>query len=158
MLSMNILIGSLVSLATAQTMSLIDPSQPLVSCNFLSCAGSILGGVETCLNTGTSEEVLTCVENILNSVGQGDCLACICDVIPALCQGNNMIIPETRSDLEDKDQEEKDSQKSCPFLACAGYILGAVETCVDTGSTEEVFKCVKKILDGICLGECNEII
>ena len=70
------------------------------------------------------------MENILNSVGQGDCLACICDVIPALCQGNN-IIPETRSEVEDKDQEEKDSQKSCPALACAGYILGELDNLLD---------------------------
>ena len=67
------------------------------------------------------------MENILNSVGQGDCLACICDVIPALCQGNNIIIPQTRSELEDKDQEEKDSQTSCNFLACAGSIIGELD-------------------------------
>ena len=70
------------------------------------------------------------MENVLNSVGQGDCLACICDVIPALCQGDNILIPETRSEVEDKDQEEKDSQKSCPaqlscsFLTCTSSILG----------------------------------
>ena len=87
--------------------------------------------METCLNTGTAEEVLTCVENILNSVGQGDCLACICDVIPALCQANNILIPQTRSDKEDKDQEEKDSQTSCNFLACAGSILGELNNLLD---------------------------
>ena len=43
MLSMNIILVSLVSLVTAQPMSLTGPSQPLLSCNFLSCAGSILG-------------------------------------------------------------------------------------------------------------------
>ena len=84
--------------------------------------------METCLNTGTAEEVLTCVENILNSVGQGDCLACICDVIPALCQANNIIIPETRSQLE---EEENDSQTSCNFLACAGSILGELNNLLD---------------------------
>ena len=90
--------------------------------------------METCLNTGTPEEVLTCVENILNSVGQGDCLACICDVIPALCQGNNIIVTEdkveTRHEDEDKDEEEKDPQTTCNssnFLNCAGSIGGELD-------------------------------
>jgi len=165
MLSMNMILVSVPSLATAQPMSLTEQSSPLLSCNLLSCAGSILGAVETCFNTGTPEEVLTCVENILNSIGQGDCLACICDVIPALCQGNNIIVTEdeveTRPEVDDKDEEEKDPQTTCNlgnFAACAGSIVGAVETCLDNGSADEVMECVRNTIDSVGKGECKDCI
>ena len=31
---------------------------------------------------------------------------------------------DTRPEVEDKDEEEKDPQTTCNFLACAGSILG----------------------------------
>ena len=47
---------------------------------------SFSGAVETCIHTGTAEEVIDGVKNILESIGQGDCKACICDIIPQFCQ------------------------------------------------------------------------
>ena len=38
-----ILIGSLASLVSTQPMSLNEPLQPHLSCNFLTCTGAILG-------------------------------------------------------------------------------------------------------------------
>ena len=96
--------------------------------------------------------MLTCVENILNNIGQGDCLTCICDVYYA------------RKITKDEEKEEKSHETSCNFLACGGsvlgeynrlimsfvlkcFVLGAVETCLDAGSAEEVIECARNILD-----------
>ena len=38
-----LLLGTLASLASAQPMSLKEPIQPHLSCNFLTCTGAILG-------------------------------------------------------------------------------------------------------------------
>merc|ERR1712013_225589 len=132
MLSMNIILVSLVSLVTAQPMSLTEPSQPLLSCNFLSCAGSI----------------------------QGECKDCICDIIPHLCQ-EKMIVPAKYQEIshsQENTEAETDSQLSCNFLACTSSILGAVNTCLNTGSPQEVIECVRNILDSIGQGDCKDCI
>ena len=141
----------------------------------------LVGAVETCIHTGSAEEVLECVKNILDSLGQGDCKTCICDIIPGFCQGKNVepvkTEPRKISDVESKLKAEKDLHLRCNFLTCTGSILGkiwfeqkektflhiiifleAVKTCLHTGSAEEVLDCVKNILDSIGQGDCKECI
>ena len=174
-----LLLGSIASLGSAQPMSLkAELIQPRLGCNFLTCTSSILGessiltmksdfaffilsflgAVETCLHTGSAEEVIDCVKNILESIGKGDCKDCICDIIPQFCQ-EKMIEPTETKSLERFEAEaEEDSQLSCNFFTCSGAILGAVETCIHTGSAEEVIDCVKNILESIGKGDCKDCI
>ena len=99
--------------------------------------------METCLNTGSAEEILNCIENILNSIGQGDCLACICDVIPQMCQKNETMDGQlisnaienisahikVKSEVKLDDVSEIDPEMSCNFFSCAGSILGKLVIC-----------------------------
>ena len=86
------------------------------------------GAVETCIHTGTAEEVIDCVKNILESIGQGDCKACICDIIPQFCQEKKTVPTEPkskkRSEAEAISETEKEPQLSCNFLTCPAAILG----------------------------------
>merc|ERR1712037_104577 len=143
------------SLASAHPMSLnAEPLHP--RCNILACIGPILGAAETCLYTaGSNEEVIDCVEKILESTGKGDCKACICDIIPQFCQPathDKKIEPTEAKSLERSEAE------GCNFLTCAGSILGAVETCIHTGSAEEVIDCIKNILESTGQGDCKACI
>ena len=134
--------------------------------------------METCLDTGSAEEVIECVRNILDSIGQGECKGCICDIIPHLCQ-EKMIVPakyQKISHSQENTEAETDSQLSCNFLACTSSILGefllhqeyyfsnylsysgAVNTCLNTGSPQEVIECVRNILDSIGQGDCKDCI
>ena len=38
------------------------------------------------------------------------------------------------------------------------FVLGAVETCLDIGTAEEVMDCVRNILDSVGKGECKDCI
>ena len=97
---LSIVLGiSIASLTSGQPMSLNEPR----SCDYFTCSDAILGiklqfqlisyssflcslgAAETCLSTGSAEEVIDCVKNILESIGQGDCKACICHIIPQFC-------------------------------------------------------------------------
>ena len=134
--------------------------------------------METCLDTGSAEEVIECVRNILDSIGQGECKDCICDIIPHLCQ-EKMIVPakyQKISHSQENTEAETDSQLSCNFLTCTSSILGefllhqeyyfsnhlsylgAVNTCLNTGSPQEVIECVRNILDSIGQGDCKDCI
>ena len=175
MLSINgclLLLASTASLASAHPMSLnAEPLHP--RCNILACIGpilgklqfkltlsisflSLLGAAETCLYTaGSNEEVIDCVEKTLENTGKGDCKNCICDIIPQFCQPathDKKIEPTEAKSLERSEAE------GCNFLTCAGSILGAVETCIHTGSAEEVIDCIKNILESTGKGDCKACI
>ena len=75
--------------------------------------------METCLDTGSADEVMECVRNILDSVGKGECKDCVCDLIPQFCQKKKMV-PHNQGNNE----VQNDSQLSCNFLACTSSILG----------------------------------
>ena len=87
----------------------------------------LAGAVETCIHTGSAEEVLECVKNILDSLGQGDCKTCICDIIPGFCQGKNVepVKTEPRK-ISDVESKLKDLHLRCNFLTCTGSILGKI--------------------------------
>ena len=125
---------SIASLASGQPMSLNEPLQPRrLSCNFLTCTGAILGAVETCLKTGSAEEVIDCVKNILESIGKGDCKACICHIIPHFCHDKE----KERASLVKMAKQPSQclpwqklcppSQKCCPahWYCCRNYDCAA---------------------------------
>ena len=105
------------------------------------------GAVETCLHTGSAEEVIECVNNILDNIGQGDCRAFICHIIPQFSQEKKMVAAEEKSHWKEmvqpakaksqkrSDSEaEKDPQLSCNFLTCAGSILSEIGFEIDCPS------------------------
>ena len=135
--------------------------EPQLSCNF--CTGAVLGkpqlkkltkfclphfclllgAVETCIHTGTAEDVIGCVINILQSSGQGECKACICDIIPQFCQEKKIVPTEAKSEnksgAKDIFETEKEPQLSCNFLTCPAAILGKLSIKTSLFSFNSVF-------------------
>jgi len=95
--------------------------------------------VETCLDTGSAEEVIECVRNILESIGQGECKDCICDIIPHLCQ-EKMIVPAVGSNPT---PTTNGRGGSCP----GGSLDGCISLCPQ--EPVEFTKCVQQ-----CIRDC----